>query len=89
MGFNAPKLNYGSATEMFDKMNGDAGENVGGIFGFIRKNETAKAALAVGDYVAFAAEYNGAKEATAYGGYIADAVAAFEAVEAAHLAASA
>lgn len=85
MGFNAPKLGYANATEMFDTLNGDAKANVGGIFGFIKANPTAAAALAAQDYVGFAAEYNGATYAADYGRFIAEAVKAFEVVDATYL----
>ena len=53
---------------------------VGGIFGFIKANPTAAAALAAA--VGFAAEYNGATYAADYGRYIADAGKALEVVDA-------
>lgn len=85
MGFNALKLGYGSAAEMFEAMRSDAEANVGGIFSFIAANPEAKAALAADDYVAFAAQYNGQRYAHDYGKVIGDGVERFRRLEATFL----
>jgi hypothetical protein len=86
MGFNALKLGYDSAVDMFDSFNGDAEANVGGVFSFIEANPDAKAALENEDYEAFARQYNGDGDwVSTYRDWLADAARRFKALEAKYL----
>lgn len=82
MGFNALKLGYDSAADMFEQFNGDAEANVGGVFSFIEANPDAKAALEREDYEAFARQYNGDGDWVAtYRDWLSQAAEAFESLE--------
>jgi len=83
MGSNAQLEGYGSATEMYDAMNGDVHKNLDGLFTFIAKTPGALDALKAKDYAKFGKIYNGS---TSYGPLIAAAVDTFTPLEAKHLA---
>jgi hypothetical protein len=86
MGFNANKLGYASATEMFESFDNDAAANIGGVFSFIETNPTAKSALQAGDFTSFVEQYNGRGAWVAdYVKMLVEAVSAFETLERAHL----
>lgn len=87
MGFNANKLGYGSAVEMFESFRDDASANLGGVFSFIETNPEAKAALQTGDFTAFVQQYNGnGPWVQTYVDLLTETVSAFEALERTHLA---
>ncbi len=81
MGFNAQRVGYGSAEEMFDEFQVSLAAQLAGMFEFVRTSKTLHNAAKAKDWATFAYYYNGAGyKANAYDTKMANAYVAYKKV---------